>query len=118
MMGVMQGSAVMDQLLLDAEAVCGYLLGEGSVHASLSHVTGLSLVPGFALHDELVVWAKSGISTERILHLATQGMAKALGLPRHGSLDTAPEVLTATRVIRPETPLADILRSVEIFGEF
>ena len=29
MMGVMQGSAVMDRELLDAEAVCGHLLAEG-----------------------------------------------------------------------------------------
>ena len=36
MMGVMQGSAVMDRELLDAEAVCGHLLAEGSVHALLA----------------------------------------------------------------------------------
>lgn len=83
-----------------------------------SDATGLSLVPGFALHDELAIWANSGIATERILHLATQGAARALGLPRHGSLDTAPEVLTSTTAISPETPLPDILRSVKVSGEY
>lgn len=83
-----------------------------------SDATGLALVPGYALHDELGIWADAGISTERILHLATQGAAKALGLPRHGSLDTAPEVLTGTKTIGPETPLPDILRSVDMCCEF
>ena len=82
-----------------------------------SNATGLSLVPGFALHDELAIWADSGMPTERILHLATEGAANSLGISGYGFIYTAQAVLTGTEPITQATPLRTILRSVEIFGE-
>ena len=79
MMGVMGGSAVMDRGLLDAEAVCGRLLAEGSVHALLarrrSRLFGDALfadlfgsgrgrpsVPGEVVASVMVLQALEGLS--------------------------------------------------------
>ena len=79
MMGVMQGSAVMDRELLDAAAVCGHLLAEGSVHALLArHRTrlfpdamfgdlfasgrGRPSVPGEVVASVMVLQALEGLS--------------------------------------------------------
>lgn len=90
-------------------------LAEAGVHLLPgSDATGLSLVPGFALHDELGVWTAAGLSTDLIFASVTQRAADAIGMGALGNLD-ATELLVCDRDVDPSTVSApELLRSLEI----
>lgn len=61
---------------------------------------GISMVPGFALHEELAVWEGAGLARPAVLAAATGGNAGALGLGRWsaGVLAASRDPFTAATV--------------------
>lgn len=55
--------------------------------AAGSDAAGLAVVPGFGLHDELMLWERAGIPRLAALRAATGGGAAALGLSGAGRLN-------------------------------
>lgn len=79
-----------------------------------SDATGLSVVPGFALHDELATWSTAGIESHRVLGAATSRAAARLGISKAGSLLDSQAVLVSTTEMSPTTPIPEILRSIGV----
>lgn len=80
-----------------------------------SDATGLSLVPGYALHGELALWADAGIPVNRILAAATSKAAAAIDISNAGSLESAGAVLVGDAEVDPSNvSLPELLRSLEL----
>jgi imidazolonepropionase-like amidohydrolase len=74
------------------------------------------IIPGYAVHDEMLIWQKVGIPAADILRSATLVPAKFMGLgDRLGSID---EGKTASMVLVQGNPLDDIRNAQKIDGVF
>jgi imidazolonepropionase-like amidohydrolase len=75
-----------------------------------------AVIPGFSVHEEMVIWQEAGIPTKDILRSATIVPAKFLGLEdRLGSIG---EGKTASMVLVRANPLEDIRNAQQIESVF
>ncbi|MEH0580792.1 amidohydrolase family protein [Streptomyces sp. B21-108] len=71
------------------------------------------LVPGFALHDELALLVRAGLTPAQALHAATGQAARTLGLPQVGTVTRG---MSADLVVLDADPLRDIRNTKRIHG--
>jgi len=72
------------------------------------------IIPGYSVHEEMVLWQEAGISPPQILRSATIVPAKLMGLD--GRLGTIAEGKTASLVLLRANPLEDIRNTGQIEG--
>ena len=74
------------------------------------------IIPGYSVHEEMVLWQEAGIPAADVLRSATVVPARFFGL--HGRLGTVAEGKTASLVLVKANPLEDIKNAQQIEGVF
>ncbi|HEY4788042.1 MAG TPA: amidohydrolase family protein [Bacteroidales bacterium] len=74
------------------------------------------VIPGYSVHEEMVIWQEAGIPVTDILRSATITPAKFMGIDK--LLGTIEEGKNASFVLLQENPLTDIKNTQKIAGVF
>ncbi|MBI5029768.1 MAG: amidohydrolase family protein [Chloroflexi bacterium] len=79
-------------------------------------VTVPGIIPGYSVHEEMVIWQEAGIPAADVLRSATIVPARFMGLDKR--LGTIAEGKTASMVLVRANPLDDIRNAEKIEGVF